>query len=280
MKTIWITGAGGLIGSYLLKSAPDPASGIRTVGLLKQDLDLLDFLKLKARFQKDKPDLVIHCAALSRVPECESRPEMARKLNVELTAILAELCRNIPFIFFSSDLVFDGTVGNYKESDKPNPLNVYATTKVDAEKIVLANSRHTVVRTSLNAGTSPTHDKGFNEQMIKAWARRETLKLFVDEFRSPIPAEVTASVIWDLALSNCPGLYHLGGTERLSRFEIGMALAEKWPELKPKIQEAFSRDYPKPPRPADTSLDCTKIQQVLSLQLPAFRQWLAENPRI
>jgi dTDP-4-dehydrorhamnose reductase len=280
LKTIWITGAGGLIGSHLLKSAPGSDSGIRTIGLTREDLDLLDFAKLRARFQKERPDLVIHCAALSRTPDCEAQPELARKLNVELTAVLSELSRSIPFIFFSSDLVFDGLKGNYKETDKPNPLNVYAATKADAERIVLANSRHTVVRSSLNAGTSPTHNKGFNEQMLRAWARRETLKLFVDEFRSPIPAEVTASVIWELALSNCPGLYHLGGTERLSRFEIGTALAEKWPELKPKIEQAFSRDYPTPPRPPDTSLDCTKIQSVLSFELPAFRQWLADNPRI
>ncbi len=263
-----------------MKAAPAPQSGIRTIGLTRRDLDLLDYARLRVQFEKDRPDLVIHCAALSRTPECEAKPDWARRLNVELTGVLSELCQAIPFIFFSSDLVFDGQTGNYKEADKPNPLNVYATTKADAEKIVLTNRRHTVVRTSLNAGTSPTRDKAFNEQMVKAWTRRETLKLFVDEFRSPIPAEVTASVIWDLALSNCPGLYHLGGTERLSRFEIGTAIAEKWPELNPKIEEAFSKDYPTPPRPADTSLDCTKIQAVLSFQLPAFRQWLADNPRI
>ena len=76
--------------------------------LTRQRLDLADFPTVRAEFRRQQPNLVIHCAALSRSPECEANPALARKLNVEVTTLLAELAAEIPFIFLSSDLVFDG----------------------------------------------------------------------------------------------------------------------------------------------------------------------------
>ena len=189
---------------------------------------------MRAEFRLQNPQLIIHCAALSKSPECEANPALARKLNVEVTALLAELAADIPLVFLSTDLVFDGRTGNYDETAPVNPLSVYAETKAAAEQVVLANPKHTVIRTSLNGGTSPTGDRGFNEQMRRAWQAGQTLRLFTDEFRSPIPAEVTARAIWELAAQNKPGLYHVAGSERLSRWQIGQLLAARWPELKPR----------------------------------------------
>src|SRR5207249_2407239 len=109
--------------------------------------------------------------------ECQAKPESARWANVDVTAMLVHLAGDIPFVFFSTDLVFDGCKGNYDETSPVNPLSVYAETKVAAEKIVLANPRHLVVRTSLNAGTSPTGDRAFNEQLRLAWQRGERVRL-------------------------------------------------------------------------------------------------------
>src|SRR5215471_10241869 len=224
--TTWITGAGGMIGSYLARSAANYApSYVRP--LTRLELDLGDFAAVRALFRKEHPALVIHCAALTRTPDCQANPSLARKLNVKVTALLAELAADIPFILFSTDLVFDGRAGNYDESSTPNPLSVYAETKVAAEQIVLANPKHTVIRTSLNAGVSPTRDRGFNEQMRQSWERGQKLKLFEDEFRSPIPAEVTARATWELALRNKPDLYHIAGRERLSRWQVGQLLAPR-----------------------------------------------------
>jgi dTDP-4-dehydrorhamnose reductase len=199
-------------------------------------------------------------------------------LNVEVTEHLAHLAADIPFVFFSTDLVFDGRKGNYSENDAPNPLSVYAETKVAAERVVLANPRHTVVRTSLNAGVSPAGHRAFNEQMRAAWEGGETLTLFTDEFRCPIPAVVTARAVWELVQRDTPGLYHLVGAERLSRWEIGRLLAKRWPTLNPKMRAGSLQDYPVAPRSADTSLNCAKAQALLSFSLPKFSQWLEENP--
>jgi len=203
---VWITGAGGLIGNYLVQAAPRYSSDARVIGLAHAQLDLTDFNAVRDRFRAQEPQLIIHCAALSRSPACQENPSLARMLNVEATACLADLAADIPFVFLSSDLVFDGQQGNYDESARPNPLSVYAETKVAAEQVVLANPRHTVVRISLNGGTSPTGDRGFNEEMRRAWQAGKTLKLFVDEFRCPMPAIITARAIWELVAQGEPGL--------------------------------------------------------------------------
>src|SRR5437899_3272551 len=158
LLTTWITGGGGLIGNALLQSAPRYAPERQVIGLTRPQLDLTDFDAVARMFHQQPPQLIIHCAALSRSPECEKNPALARTLNVEVTACLSELAADIPFILFSTELVFDGRTGNYDENAQPNPLSVYAETKVAAEQIVLANPRHTVVRISLNGGASPSGD--------------------------------------------------------------------------------------------------------------------------
>lgn len=276
--TIWITGAGGLIGSHLIRSAPRFAPGWQVQGLIRSQLDLLDFAAVRRAFAQHRPQLVIHCAAMTKTPDCQAQPELARRTNVEATRILTELAADIPFAFFSTDLVFDGRSPGYDEASPTHPLSYYGETKVAAEQIVLANPRHLVVRTSLNYGASPTGDRAPNEQLRLAWQRGERSRLFTDEFRCPIPAVVTAQAVWELILNQHTGLYHVAGSERLSRFEIGKLIASRWPELHPQIDTASAREYPHPPRPGDTTMNCAKAQAVLSFSLPRFSDWLREHP--
>jgi dTDP-4-dehydrorhamnose reductase len=278
LKTVWITGAGGLIGSYLVRSAPHFVPDANVAALTRDRLDLTDSPAVRAAFRRDDPQLVIHCAALSRSPDCEANPALARRLNVEVTALLAELAAETPFLFLSSDLVFDGRAGYYDEAATVNPLGIYAETKVAAERILLSNPKHTIIRTSLNGGASPSGDRGFNEQMRRAWQAGKTLRLFTDEFRAPIPAEVMAHAIWELAAQNRPGLFHVAGSERLSRWQIGQLVAARWPQLNPRIEPGSLKEYQGAPRAPDTSLNCAKAQQLLSFPLPGLTKWLAAHP--
>lgn len=273
----WITGAGGLIGNYLVKTAPTFAPDWQPRGLTRPELDLLDFDEVRRAFQKDPPGLIIHCAALTHTPTCQKNPALARRVNIELTKNLVDLASEIPLIFFSTDLVFDGRAGNYDETAPINPLTVYAETKAEAERIVFANPKHTVIRTSLNLGTSPTGDRAFNEQLRQAFERGETLKLFTDEFRCPIPAAITARAVWELAAQNRPGLYHVAGSEQLSRWEIGRLLANRWPELRPKIEATSIKNFQGLPRSPDSSLNCAKVQKLLGFPLPSLSEWLATS---
>ena len=273
----WITGAGGLIGSHIVRAAAVHAPNWRVRGLTRSDFDFTDFPEVQRQFEADLPQLVIHCAAMSDPTVCEAQQTHTRLVNREATFYLSGLAQDIPMIFFSSDLVFDGKHGNYTEQDEPSPLTFYARTKAEAEALVLANLLHSVVRTTLTAGKSPNSDRGIEEQLRLRWAKGDTVKLFVDEYRCPIPAEVTARAIWELVLAKRPGLYHLAGSQRLSRLEIGQAIAESYPEWNPKIESCSLRDYDGPPRAPDTSLECGKLQQILSFPLTGLREWLVSS---
>jgi dTDP-4-dehydrorhamnose reductase len=275
---VWITGAGGLIGNHLVQLASPFASQWRVMGLTRADLDLLDFAAIRHAFHEQKPAAIIHCAAMSKSPDCQAQPQVARRINVEATALLAKLAADIPFIFFSSDLVFDGKKGNYVEADAVGPLSIYAETKVEAEQIVLKNPRHTIVRTSLNGGTSPRGDSGFNEQLRRDWQAGKVPKFFTDEFRCPIPAVATARATWELLDRGATGLFHVAGAERLSRLQIGEALAARHPELRPRFLAGSLKEYSGAPRPPDTSLNSAKAQRHLSFPLPGLTQWLAAHP--
>ena len=173
MPKAWVTGAGGLIGSYLVNLAPRYAFGWEVLPLTRQTVDLADEKAVRELFERSSPDLIMHCAGLTQTGPCEKQPELARQMNVGVTSLLCELASRIQLFFFSTDLVFNGAKGNYVETDPVSPLLVYAQTKVEAEKVVLQNPKHTVIRTALNGGASPKGNRGFNEELRRAWGSRQ-----------------------------------------------------------------------------------------------------------
>ncbi len=279
IKPAWITGANGLIGNQIVQLAPKFAPRWRVRALTRADFDLLAFAAIEREFTRDQPALVIHCAAITVVSDAQKNPELAQRVNLDATKFLAELAAGIPFVFFSTDIVFDGRKGNYTEADMPNPLHIYGETKLAAERIVLKNPRHLVIRTSINGGISRSGQRAFNEQLHRSLQQAgQGMTLFTDEFRCPIPAVETARAVWELVEKNCAGLYHVAGAEKLSRLQIGELLVKRWPEVTAKIKSGSAKDYPGPPRALDTSLDISKVQKVLSKPLPGLSEWLAANP--
>ena len=266
-----------MIGHYLVETAPRWAPGWVVEGITRAQLDLTDQSAVSSAFHRYNPQLIIHCAALSRTKECEQDPANARRINVAATGTLAQLSRHTRFVFLSSGEVFDGCAGWYDESAEPNPINVYGQTKREAERLVLENPAHTVVRIVLTAGTSYTGDRSFVEEMSRTAKVGKDMTLYADEFRCPLPAGVIARALWELVEQDKPGLYHLGGTERLSRWEIGELLLPWFPELNGRLLRGTTRSHSGAPRPADLSLSCGKIQQLLSFRVPGLRSWLTER---
>jgi dTDP-4-dehydrorhamnose reductase len=274
-----ITGAAGLIGQYLVKTAPRWAPNWNVQGLTHADLDLTDSSSVDNAWSSIKPAAVIHCAANSRTIDCEQNPDLAHRINVDATAHLATLSEDIPFMFFSSSTVFNGAQGWYSESDTPSPVNIYGKTKLEAEQLVLQNPRHTVLRIVLTAGTSRGGDRSFVEDMCRTAKAGKDVTLYADEFRCPLPAGVIARAVWELMGHEEPGLYHLGGSERLSRWEIGQALLPCYPELRGRLVEGSAQTHVGSLRPADLSLRCDKIKGLLSFRIPGFCEWLVGRSR-
>ena len=272
-----VTGTAGLIGQYFVKTAARWASGWEVHGLTRADLDLTDFSSVERMWERLQPNAVIHCAALSRTKDCERDPQQARRINVEATAYLAGCSKEIPFVFLSSGEVFDGQVGWYRETDHATPINVYGQTKLEAEHRVLQNPGHTVVRIVLTAGISLNGDRSFVEDMRRAATSGRAMTLYGDEFRCPLPAGVIPRAVWELVNREATGLYHLGGRDRLSRWEIGQALLACYPELQGHLFEGSSTSHTGAPRPRDLSLNCDKLQALLSFPIPGFREWLRDR---
>ena len=273
---LWVTGGYGLIGRYLCNQAERRWPRCRVVRVGRPGMELTDLDSVARRFSEDGPSAVVHCAAMSRSPACQADPVRARLHNVEVTRHLAALSVGIPFVLLSTDLVFRGDRGGLDESATPDPISVYGETKVEAEEWVRRLSRHLIIRTSLNYGHSPSADRAFNEEMIQAWRSGRTLRLFTDEYRTPIAAVETAQTILDLLAMGVSGTLHVAGGERLSRWELGDLIASLHPSLDTRREATSLRDYQGPPRAADVTLDCRKAEGLLGRSMPRFSEWLRD----
>jgi dTDP-4-dehydrorhamnose reductase len=267
---ILLTGAAGFLGAHLARrlasghrvhanfrsgSPPLPDGVLPLPGDLAGG-DVVD------RLLRLRPDLVVHAAALTDADACERDRAAAWRNNVEVTRRLAEavrpFCRR--FIYVSTDLVFGGDRSLYRESDPPRPLMVYGRTKLEAEAAALEvlGSRATVARVALLYGRALSGGRAsFAEKMVREALSGRRVLLFDDQFRSPLCAEdAAAGIELLLELDAPPPIVHLGGPERVSRHEIGVAAARIFGLDPTRLVPARMSDVPAAARrPVDVSLD-------------------------
>jgi dTDP-4-dehydrorhamnose reductase len=267
---ILVTGASGQLGGYLLRELQLRGlptygwSGSRSgewFGCRVQPVDLTDERALFDAFADCAPEIVIHAAAMSKIADCHRTPGWARRVNSRATARLCDLCdrTGARLVYVSTDLVFDGQRGHYRENDQAVPLSIYGGTKLCAEQAVLAMPRGIVARLSLLYGPSLLPQLSFFGQQIAALRSGKHIQLFTDEWRTPLALPTAASALVALALSPETGLFHIGGPERMSRFEMGQTLAAALGVDPAALLAVSQRDAPAPePRPRDVSLNSSK----------------------
>jgi dTDP-4-dehydrorhamnose reductase len=267
---VLVTGASGQLGGYLVRrlllKADEVTAWSRTTcslatGVPLLPVDLTDTATLAAAYRRARPHIVLHAAALARVSDCYHDPERARCVNAEGTAALARLAaeNGARLVHVSTDLVFDGDTGAYTENDPAVPLSVYGRTKLAAESAVLAYPYHVVARVSLLFGPSVVGRTSFFDEQVAALRAGRPVTLFVDEWRTAISLAAAANGLADLAFSDYSGLIHLGGPERLSRWEMGLRLATHL-GADPNLVVPGCRNQARAPepRPRDTSLDSSR----------------------
>lgn len=261
-----ITGATGQLGSYLLRAAREQdipvvawsrQSDVTLFDCECQSVDLREVDAVVEAFQKAQPSCVIHAAALSSIGGCFENAMQARQTNTTATRLLAELAERhgVRLVYISTDLVFDGETGWYREEHCPVPLSVYGRSKAAAERCVLAHARQLVLRLSLLFGPSINGRGSFFDHQLEALRSGMSCTLFADEWRTPLSLLTAARAVLCAAMSDVTGLMHLGGPERMSRFEIGTRLADLLGTDKLSINSVNRCDIATPePRPRDTSL--------------------------
>ena len=271
---ILITGASGFLGYHLLRVAHRQgyelygqyhAHDFAYTQAVHLQLDLRDYIDMGDLIDDIEPDIVIHTAALADSHACQNDPQLSFDINVDATRNLAGICSDyqIPFVFTSTDLVFDGLKGSYTEDDSPNPQMVYGTHKLQAEQEVLrVYPDSLIVRCPLMFGAEAASSKNYFSQFLKGMREGKPANLFYDEYRSVCGARSIAEGILHLC-QEVSGIVHLAGPERVSRYDLGLAIATIWGFDTGLLLSLSQRDIQmSTPRPADVSLD---ISRALSL---------------
>ncbi len=264
-KKLFITGASGFLGWHLCKAAQldwDVYGAVNRKSIDCPDItvlliDLTDRNALKELMQNLQPDAVIHAAALSRPNDCQSNPDESFAVNVQASLNVAEYCGalEIPCVFTSTDQVFDGLNPPYDETAAVSPINLYGEHKVMAEKGMRERNPNAIVcRMPLMFGVSP-QAQSFLQSFVSTLQTGQPLKLFTDEIRTPVSGQTAAQGIL-LALKQGPSCLHLGGPERISRYDFGRVLAKILNCSEQLLQACRQADVlMAAPRPSDVSLD-------------------------
>lgn len=266
MKKLLVTGASGFLGWNLCQFAKQEwdiygtsfSHAIEIPGITSLNIDLRDFEELKRIFQEIQPDAVIHTAAQSSPNVCQSNPEESHAINVTASCNIAGLCADysIPCAFTSTDLVFNGLNAPYKETDSVSPVNLYGEQKVMAEEGMLERYPMTAVcRMPLMFGVAAPPAQSFMQPFIQILREGKELRLFTDEFRTPASGTTAAKGLL-LALEKVNGRIHLGGKERISRYDFGQLLVEIFELPSEALKGCRQADVKMAAsRPPDVSLD-------------------------
>jgi len=283
MKKLLITGANGFLGWNICRLAKGRwhlfgtvySNQVEIPKVTTTRIDLTDYSELKRLFKEVRPDAVIHTAAASDPNDCQVNPDVSYGINVEASVNIALLCSDymIPYVYTSTDLVFDGLKAPYQESDPVCPVNVYGEHKALAEERILnAYPQSAVCRISLMFGLSGPVAKSFIQPMLLAMKEGRELSLFVDEFRTPLSAATAVAGLF-LALDKVSGIIHLGGKDRISRHDFGKLMQRIFKFENAKIRPCKQDQIHMPAlRPTDVSLDSSKAAALGFRPLPLIEE--------
>ena len=230
-------------------------------------LDISGKAQVDEAFKTIKPDVVVHAATLTDVDKCELNKELAWKVNVEGTKNIVEAAKDTGsfLIYISTDYVFGGETGRYKETDLPNPINYYGVTKLKAEEIVKTQKKYFIARPSVMYGSTPAAGKvNFALWIIEKLRKGEHVKIVTDQWNTPTLNTNLAEMTLEVIDHKLTGIYHLCGATRLSRFDFAEQIADVFSLDKGLIDKVLSSQFTLlAKRPMDSSLDTSKAQQTL-----------------
>ncbi len=217
-------------------------------------------------FKQTRPDVVINAAALATDRQCHDDPGAARLINTVVPERIASICnaRGITLIHFSTDQVYDGRKGDYRETDDAIALNTYGQTKLEGESHVFQSGAQTIIlRLALTYGLGSGNALPFSHTLINQLRAEERVNLFEDEYRSVLYLPDLASLLTELVQKPtdiAPGVYNVGGLQSVNRVEFARAVCNRFdfsPTLINPIKAAelsFAE-----PRPADCSMNLDKL---------------------
>jgi dTDP-4-dehydrorhamnose reductase len=289
---VLITGANGLLGQALVRrmsrfpeydmlaTARDDEPRLAEYSGGYAPLDITDPDRIEALFQDFTPNVVINCAAMTDVDRCSEDRDACWAVNADAVADLATACRQVGarLIQVSTDFVFDGADGPYREDARPDPVNYYGRSKLAGENAVreAGLSKWGIVRTVLVYGTG----EGLSRSNIVLWiidklSRGEPLHMVTDQWRTPTYAEDLAAGIERMVHYEKTGIYHLSGREMVSIHELAHTVADVFDLDASLIHEATSDRFESAaPRPPRTGFIILKAETELGYKPRSLREAL------
>jgi dTDP-4-dehydrorhamnose reductase len=247
---ILVTGACGMLGRLVVQALEGKHEVIATDVLPEcERLDIVDTCSVFAAIEKHKPELVIHCAAMTDVDGCEREPDAAFRANALGTWNLACACaaNDAAIAYVSTDYVFDGDKGEpYTEFDRPNPASAYGASKLAGEQAVIELCpKHYIVRTSW---VFAPHGKNFAITMLRHSETKKELTVVGDQFGSPTYAKDLAGFLASLAGSPLYGIYHYTNSGSCSWHEFAKTIIEMAGRTDVNVVPIRTEDWPTPTR--------------------------------
>lgn len=286
-KRLLVTGGGGFVGGWVVALAGGdwalhatrrtPAPNGRADAVW-HTLDLSDAERLADTLRAVRPTAVVHAAAMADIDRCEQQPELAERVNVGVTAEIARYCADsgARLVLLSTDTVFDGRRGMYREDDPPQPVNVYGGTKVRAEQAVATTlPGAAIVRLSLVMGL-PILERGnsFLARMLDAWREGKPVRVPSDEVRTPVDVVTLARAILELASGGTAGIVHVAGNDRLPRDEMARRIARRLGVDESLVLPTSGATPGRAPRPRDVSLDNARARRILQTPMLGLEEGL------
>jgi dTDP-4-dehydrorhamnose reductase len=286
MTRLLVTGASGLLGANLALLAQK--LGYEVLGwtnsrplvdapFATRAVDFSNPQDLAQAFQAAEPDALINCAAQANVDAAEKQPEHAYRVNAEAVGELAQMARdaNVPMIQISTDSVFDGTKGDYKETDTPNPLNTYAQSKLAGEHAVAQANPEAAIARVVFYGWSLTGTRSLAEFFYNNLTAGKPVNGFTDMFFSPLYVAHLAEALLEMLQKRLSGIYHVYAPESLSKYDFGVRLAQEFGLDASLIRPISALDSDLPTRRSlNLSMNTDKLQAALGKPLPSQTEGL------
>lgn len=285
---VFITGGCGLLGaalSFELVKTNNVICGyhinridIKNENFSAMKIDITNPNSLKV-VEKISPDVIIHAVALTDMEFCERNPEIAYKVNVKGTENVLHVTREIgaKMIYICTDYIFDGKKGYYSELDRPNPLSIYAKTKLRGEEIVRNYDNFISIRTSLYGWNPNPNRPSFSSRIINSLKNGKEFPVVNDQKNSLIFTNDLANILDGMLQHNLHGIYNVASANSMSRYDFALEVAEVFNLDRNLIKEISLNQFIRrfslfAPRPKNISLDCSKITTKMKRKMPTIRE--------
>ena len=285
MTKLLVTGASGHLGLNLALLAVEHgyevtgwshSRGLKTPPFSSESVDIGDLEALPAALQALEPEVIIHCAAIANVEVAEKQPEPSQRINAEAPCVIASVAKQLDakMIHISTDAVFDGSKGNYKEDDAVNPLNAYAKTKLAGECAVMQANPDAAIARVVFYGWTLEGNRSLAEFFYNNLVAGQSVNGFTDAYFNPMYVRDLAETLLEIAEANLKGIWHTFGNDTLSKYDFGVALARKFGLDESHIKPVSASQGRSVVRSLNLSTNSDKLTRALGHPLPGLAQGL------